>query len=128
MHMTSRFCLALAGIALVGRALAQAAPEPRIQVYPAGVAAPATLTLLAYDGKIGRSNPFYDNYRPQLQFSAEPERITCTLRLPPPLEKVEPGQTVTLQLNCPERFRVREDRPGFVVFEGGRRVAEGRLQ
>lgn len=113
--------------ALIAGTMVHAA-DPKLVVYPEGVNTPATLTLLTRDGKVGRDNPFYDNYRPQVQFSAEREQITCAVRVPQDLEKVEPGQTADVALNCSDRFKSRTDEKSFVVFEGGRKVAVGKLK
>lgn len=114
-------------VALLGARMAFAA-KPQVVVYPAAVNTPAAITLLPREGKVGRDNPFYDNYRPQVQFSAERDPVTCTVRVAPSLEKVAPGQTADVALNCTETFKVREDQKAFVVLEGGRQVALGTLK
>lgn len=119
--------LLIAACALSAAGIALAAGST-VVVYPEGVGTPVTLTLLARDGKVGRDNPFYDNYRPQVQFSAGPHAVTCTVRVPQALEKVEPGQTAELSLVCTEKFKVRSGDKAFVVFEGGRKVAVGTLK
>jgi len=48
-------------------------------------------------------------------------------KLPPPREKVEPGESAEVLLACLERFRVKEGQYQFKVTEGGRVVAEGSL-
>ena len=116
-----------AACALSAANVAQAAGS-NVVVYPEGVSTPVTLTLLARDGKVGRDNPFYDNYRPQVQFSATPQPVTCAVRVPQVLEKVEPGQTADLSMVCSEKFKSRSDEKSFVVFEGGRKVAVGTLK
>ncbi|MFN6995692.1 MAG: hypothetical protein ACK4PH_15960 [Aquincola tertiaricarbonis] len=84
--------------------------------------------LIAREGKVGRDGPFYDNYRPQLRFSADKHEISCTVRLAPPREKVEPGETAEVALRCTEPFHVFEKNKSFVAYEGGRKVGEGRLR
>jgi translation elongation factor EF-Tu-like GTPase len=125
MNTTLRHTLCIA-VLLVGSG-ARAA-EPKVIAFPADTDTPVTFTLLPAAGKTGRENPFYDNCRPQIQFSAEKERVTCTVRVPRSIDKVDPGHTAELMLNCSEKFRVREDKLGFVVCEGGRVVAEGSLK
>lgn len=112
---------------LLGGTMAHAA-DPKVTVYPEGVDTPVAITLLQRDGKVGRDNPFYDNYRPQVQFPAEREPVTCAVRVPQALEKVAPGQTADVALNCTGKFSVRQDEKSFVVFEGGRKVAVGTLK
>jgi translation elongation factor EF-Tu-like GTPase len=118
---------ATAAVTLIAGAMAQAV-EPKFIVYPKGVNTPITVTLLTSDGKVGRASPFYDNYRPQVQFSASRKQITCAIRVPQEIEKVEPGQTADVAMICLEEFKVRPDETSFVVFEGGRKVAVGRLK
>ncbi len=117
----------ISACAFSAASVAQAAGST-VVVYPEGVSTPVTFTLHAREGKVGRDNPFYDNYRPQVQFSAGPHAVTCTVRVPQALEKVEPGQTADLSLVCAEKFKVRSDDKAFVVFEGGRKVAVGNLK
>lgn len=112
---------------LVGGTVAHAG-DPKVTVYPEGVDTPVAITLLPRDGKVGRDNPFYDNYRPQVQFPAEREPVTCAVRVPQVLERVAPGQTADVALNCTGKFRVRQDEKSFVVIEGGRKVAVGTLK
>ncbi len=106
---------------------AVAAP-PKIITYPPKVEHPATIKLLPADGKTGRDNPFYDNYRPQLVFSGEKEGITCEIHLIKPQEKVDPGETAEVKLSCLETFKLVQDKMEFTGLEGGRRVITGRLK
>lgn len=103
-------------------------PKDRRVEYPAAADTPASLTLIAREGKVGRDNPFYDNYRPQLRFSADKHEVSCTVRIAPPREKVEPGETAEVALRCTEPFHVFEKNKSFVAYEGGRKVGEGRLR
>ena len=102
--------------------------EPKVATFPSGVDTPAQISLLKRHGKEGRDNPFYDNYRPQIKFTAEKQPVTCTVRVPSSTEKVEPGQTADVALNCSETFRSLEEDKSFVVTEGGRTVAAGKLK
>jgi len=104
------------------------AAEPVVITFPAGENTPASITLLQRQGNIGRDNAFYDNYRPQVQFSAEKQQVTCTVRVPQSQEKVEPGQTAEVALNCSEKFKIRDKERSFLVFEGGRKVAVGTIK
>ena len=119
----------LTGLALViiCSQLALAAP-PKIVVHPAKVAHPATVKLLAAEGKTGRDNPFYDNYRPQLVFSGEKGGITCAIQFIKPQEKLDPGETADVKLSCLEQFKVVEGQPSFTGLEGGRLVIQGSLR
>lgn len=87
----------------------------------------ASLTLLRREGKVGRDNPFYDNYRPQLQFIGAKE-VTCAVRIPKPQEKVDPGDTAEVKLVCLDDVRAPANDLSFVVLEGGRKVGEGALK
>jgi hypothetical protein len=104
-----------------------AAAEVKVISYPAATPTSATLRLLPASGQVGRDTPFYSNYRPQVWFSAEKEGVTCAVLLPPPREKVEPGESAKVYLNCLDGFRVFETRRQFTVTQGGRLVAEGSL-
>lgn len=104
------------------------AADPKVATFPAGVDTPARMSLLPRQGQVGRDNPFYDKYRPQIQFTAQKQPVTCTVRLPTSTEKVEPGQTADVALNCSEQFKSLDTDRSFVVTEGGRRVASGQLQ
>lgn len=119
----------LTGLALVitSSQFALAAP-PKIVVHPAQVAHPATVKLLVADGKTGRDNPFYDNYRPQLVFSGEQGGITCAIQFIKPQEKLDPGETADVRLSCLEPFKVVEGKPAFTGLEGGRLVIQGSLK
>lgn len=104
------------------------AAEPKVATFAAGVDTPARMSLLPRQGQVGRDNPFYDNYRPQIQFTAQKQPVTCTVRVPASTEKVEPGQTADVALNCSEQFKSLDTDRTFVVTEGGRRVASGQLK
>lgn len=104
------------------------ASDPKLVTFPANIAINVALKLLPAAGKVGRVNPIYDNYRPQVQFSGERDRVTCAVRIPQSIEKVEPGQTEEVVLVCGERVRVIEDRRSFTVYEGGRLVGEGQVK
>lgn len=120
--------LALSFVACcVPRVLAAEARD-KVLTYPAGTDTPVSLTLLARHDKVGRDNPFYDKYRPQLRFSAGRHEITCTVRIAQPRDQVAPGETAEVAINCPEPFQVFERNKSFTVHEGGRKVAEGTLR
>jgi translation elongation factor EF-Tu-like GTPase len=123
MHTTGRLLSAVIVVASVSAIGA----EKKIISFPAATDTPARITLLQRAGEIGRDNAFYDNYRPQVRFSADRREVTCAVRIPKPREKVDPGETAEVALNCADPFRSFEDEKAFVVFEGGRKVAEGRL-
>lgn len=122
-----RSLLTLAAATLVGPA-ALAASTAKLITLPGQQDIPATVTLLKADGKVGRDNPFYDNYRPQLQFSAGQDAVTCAIRLPISREKVDPGETAPVSLRCLDDVKLVEGRWTFTVYEGGRQVGEGTVQ
>jgi translation elongation factor EF-Tu-like GTPase len=128
MPRSAHLLAALASACTLATLGAAQATETKVITFPAVKSAPATLKLLPAEGKVGRDTPFYSNYRPQVWFSAENEGITCAVQLPPPREKVEPGETADVQLSCLEAFRSFEKRPQFTVTQGGRLVAEGVLR
>jgi translation elongation factor EF-Tu-like GTPase len=103
------------------------AAQPKILTFPAKVAAPAALTLLAFDGKSGRRTPIYDNYRPQIVFSGDSKEVTCWVHIPKPTEKIDPGTSAEVGIECLDAFRVVDGQRGFAVFEGNRKVAVGTL-
>ena len=119
---------ALVVCAALASASGTLAAEPKLITYQSSVQTAATLKLLRGDGKVGRDTPFYSNYRPQVWFSGEKDGVTCAVRLLPPREKVEPGETAEVLLGCLEPFRVKEGQLQFKVTEGGRVVAEGSLK
>lgn len=108
--------------------LSAVAAPPKIITYPAKVEHPATIKLLPADGKTGRDNPFYDNYRPQLVFSGEKGGTTCEIHLMKPQMKVDPGETAEVKLSCLEKFKLVQDKLEFTGREGGRLVITGRLK
>ncbi|AJC46779.1 hypothetical protein SB85_14575 [Xanthomonas sacchari] len=96
--------------------------------YPADAAVPISLTLLTRQGKVGRDNAIYDNYRPQVRFSGESKGVMCPVRIPKAQQKIEPGETAAVSLSCIEQFHVLEKDRSFIAYEGGRKVAEGTLR
>lgn len=94
---------------------------------PAGAAIPAKLTLLPRNGAVGRDNPFYRGYRPTFLFGGAKAEVMCDIDLPGAREKVEPGETVDVQLRCIEPVSIDATTPAFIFREGGRKVGEGEL-
>jgi translation elongation factor EF-Tu-like GTPase len=103
------------------------AAKPKIVTYPATKSLPASITLLKRNGDVGRSTPFFTRYRPQHRFSGGKQDITCSIEVLKPKEGVNPGETAEIMINCAKEFKVIEGQPNFTVFEGGRKVAEGKL-
>jgi translation elongation factor EF-Tu-like GTPase len=101
---------------------------PTLVTYPASKDLQASVTLLKREGSVGKSTPFFTGYRPQHQFSGGGASVTCAIQIPKPKEQVEPGETTDVVINCAEKFNVIEGQLGFMVFEGGRKVAEGTLR
>jgi len=87
---------------------------------------PAQLTLLKEQGAVGRSNPFYKGYRPSFFFSGKSD-VMCAIQLPDGQDKVDPGETVDVRLECIDSVVVKAEKPSFVFKEGGRTVGEGKL-
>ncbi|WP_295931486.1 hypothetical protein [uncultured Xanthomonas sp.] len=102
--------------------------QDTVLTYPADVAVPISFTLLTRQGKVGRDNAIYDNYRPQVRFSGESKDVMCAVRISKAQEKIEPGETATVSLSCIEQFHVLEKDRSFIAYEGGRKVAEGILR
>jgi len=124
MAFSSRF---LATIALGLAATAKSATAGAIS-FPPGIAIPAQLTLLKEQGAIGRSNPFYKGYRPTFFFAGGKSDVMCAVQLPADREKVDPGETVDVGLECIEPLSIKPEKPGFLFKEGGRTVGEGMLR
>ncbi len=103
-------------------------PAPRTLEFPKASPLPASVTLLTRQGQVGRDTPFYSGYRPQLRFAGLKEDVTCALKLPPPRDKVDPGETTDLTATCLDTLRLREDRLEFGIYEGGRQVGRGMLK
>jgi translation elongation factor EF-Tu-like GTPase len=96
---------------------------------------PAQVTLFARNGNIGRSSGINHNYRPQLNFSAliddvhcQGSEVTCEIHIPKPNERIEPGQTLAVIVNCDSNFTIIRGKPSFKMLEAGRIVGEGVLQ
>lgn len=123
-------CNSLLGACLlVGMSVAHATDAPQGWLsFSKDQAIPASVTLLPFDGKVGRSKPFFSGYRPQLRFAAGKRDVLCAVSIVPPKEKVEPGDTADVTLRCREDFKVLDKDLAFVVIEGGRQVAEGLLK
>ena len=117
----------LMSAALVAPFAALAADAPKIITFEKDNPLPATVSLLPLNGKVGRDNPFYDGYRPQLKFSGERSGITCKIQLPSKDDAVQPGKSADVMLSCLDNVHIIEGQPQFVMYEGGRRVGEGQL-
>ncbi|CAN7664499.1 hypothetical protein LJR225_005314 [Phenylobacterium sp. LjRoot225] len=104
-----------------------AAARAATATFPAETAIPAKLTLLPVDGVVGRENPFYDGYRPSFIFAGGKADVMCTVNLLGAQDKVEPGQTAEVVLQCIKPVSVKRAKPTFVFKEGGRRVGEGAI-
>jgi translation elongation factor EF-Tu-like GTPase len=52
----------------------------------------------------------------------------CAVQLPADREKVDPGETVDVGLECIEPLSIKPEKPGFLFKEGGRTVGEGMLR
>ena len=124
MALSSRH-LAFAAVALGLTAAAQGATGPL--VFAAHSSIPAQLTLLKEQGAVGRSNPFYKGYRPSFFFSGKSD-VMCAIQLPDGQDKVDPGETVDVSLECIDSVVVKAEKPSFVFKEGGRTVGEGKLR
>ncbi len=103
-------------------------PTPKTLEFVKDRPLPARVTLLTRQGPIGRDTPFYNGYRPQLRFAGMKDGVTCALKLPPPADKLEPGETADLTATCLDTLRLSEDRLEFGVYEGGRQVGRGTLK
>jgi translation elongation factor EF-Tu-like GTPase len=103
---------------------AQAAPGDLVFAVHSPI--PAQLTLLKEQGAVGRSNPFYKGYRPSFFFSGKSD-VMCAVQLPDGQDKVDPGETVDVSLDCIDSIAVKTGKPGFIFKEGGRTVGEGKL-
>lgn len=121
-----------ATVALVATCLSAgatvAAEKERIISFPADTDTAVTFKLLPSQGKSGRTAPISDNYRPQVKFTATKNPVMCAVRLPKDKQKIEPGESAEVALNYSETFSVLEKHKSFVAYEGGRKVAEGRIR
>ena len=117
------------GVLLSAAALWANAADTKVRwlTFPKDSELAASVTLLKREGKVGRDNPFYDNYRPQLQFIGAKASVTCAVRIPKPQEKVDPGETAGVKLVCLDDVKAPENDLSFIVLEGGRKVGEGAL-
>lgn len=95
------------------------------KVFAAGTAIPASLTLLAADGDVGRRGAISSDYRPQVRFANGPAEPTCRIELPAASPTLEPGQTATASLKCDAEVCVDPSKPELVLLEGGRQVGKG---
>jgi len=120
-------CLAAALLGVSSLSIASE-PAPRTLEFPKASPLAATVTLLPRQGNVGRDTPFYNGYRPSLRFAGMKDDVTCALKLPPPRDKVEPGETTDLTATCLDSLRLREDRLDFGIYEGGRQVGRGTLK
>ena len=112
-------------VALIAAQVANAGnTRPKLITFAKEKEINASVTLMKAEGKIGRDNPFYDNYRPQLKFSAGPEAVTRAIRITKPAEKVDPGETTPVLVKCIESFKVEEGKFSFTMHEGGRKAAK----
>ncbi len=101
---------------------------PRTLEFPQATPLPVSVTLLPRQGQVGRDTPFYNGYRPQLRFAGMKDGVTCAIKLPPPRDKLEPGETADLTATCLASLRLREDQLDFSLYEGGRQVGRGTLK
>jgi translation elongation factor EF-Tu-like GTPase len=99
-----------------------------MMTIPAGTAIRAELTLLAAQGAVGRTNPFYKGYRPTFVFAGTKAEIMCAIELPEGQEKVDPGQTAAVTLRCIDPVSVQAEKSAFVFKEGGKLVGQGMLK
>lgn len=97
-------------------------------VFAARTPIPAQVKLLKEQGPIGRSNPFYKGYRPSFFFAGGKSDVMCAIQLPDGRDKVDPGETVDVTLECIDSIAVKADKPNFVFKEGGRTVGDGVLR
>lgn len=105
-----------------------AAKEPKQLSFPGDMEFAGSVKLLKQGGNVGRDKPFQDRDRVQIKFSNEPDVITCTLRIPKPKAKIDPGGTSPVAIKCAKEFKLEDDKLSFVIFEGGRKVGEGAIR
>ena len=127
MYLSARRLKLASAIGLLGLAHSAQAANRTVK-FPAGTAIPARLTLLKAQGAVGRSNPFYKGYRPTFFFTGGTKDVMCAIQLPADREKVDPGETVDVNLECSEPLSIESDRLDFIFKEGGRTVGEGALR
>ena len=81
----------------------------------------AKITTLTKD-EGGRHTPFFNGYRPQIYFFVD--GITGTLELPPEVNMIFQGDTMTVIMKLSEPFVMEAGTP-FMIREGGRTVGKG---
>jgi translation elongation factor EF-Tu-like GTPase len=121
-------CAVASVVGLASQGALSAEVKVPLLAFPKGKELPASVTLLKLNGKVGRDNPFYDGYRPQLRFVGTRQEVSCAVRVPEQQEKVEPGETASVRVACIEDFKLPENDLSFVMFEGGRQVGQGVLK
>ena len=127
MYLSARRLMLASAIGLLGLVHSAQAANPPVK-FPAGTAIPAQLTLFKAQGAVGRSNPIYKGYRPTFFFTGGTKDVMCAIQLPGDREKVDPGETLDVNLECIEPLSIQLEKPGFIFKEGGRTVGEGVLK
>jgi translation elongation factor EF-Tu-like GTPase len=97
-------------------------------VFAEGTPVPVTLTLLADDGKTGRTVPIDNHYRSQVQFASIRGPHTCAVVLPATVSSLAPGQTLDVLLSCDGDLRLDPKQLDFSLLESGRQVGKGQVR
>jgi len=127
MYLSTRRLVSAFVIGLLGLAHSAQAAKGTVH-FAAGTGIPAQLTLLKAQGPVGRSNPFYKGYRPSFFFTGGTQDVMCAIQLPADREKVDPGETVDVNLECIEPVSIKPESLSLVFKEGGRTVGKGVLK
>lgn len=106
---------------------AASSAAPHWLSFPADAPLHARLTLLPRQGEVGRDNPVFQGYAPELVFGPGSHGASCRLDLGGNDAQLAPGETRTVGLDCFEALKVRDDELTFTALEGGRKVGEGVL-
>ncbi len=99
--------------------------EPKILTFPADQEKKVTLSLLVADNDKGRSSPISEGYRPQMQFSASKDSITCALKISG--GTLGPGETKDGSITCQTPIQTFDNKLDFTMLEGGKLVGTGKL-
>lgn len=121
-------CITVAASLCCAHVATAADTKVALRTFGKGTEIPASVTLMSPSGKLGRENPIYSGYRPQLSFSLQKNKVTCAIHIAEPNDKVDPGGTAPVRIKCLEDFKVPEDDYSFSMFEGGRKVGSGTLK